>query len=96
MKRKELMEALVKIISTEDQVDILDEAAFTLASIAKDCTLSCRIYISYTFLVSSKAEIKKLGAIPALVKLLDLPDPDVKKNSAAAISSLLEDCISFI
>lgn len=27
-----------------------------------------------------------------MIKLLDLPDPDVKKNAAIAISSLLEDC----
>ena len=42
--------------------------------------------------VSSKVEIKKLGGVAALIKLLDLPDPDVKKNASIAISSLLEDC----
>ena len=37
MKRKDLMEVLVKILSTEEQVEILDEAAFAIANISKEC-----------------------------------------------------------
>jgi hypothetical protein len=44
-------------------------------------------------LVSNKADIRKSGGIKALVKLLDSPDPDVKKSAALALSCLLDDCI---
>jgi hypothetical protein len=44
------------------------------------------------WVVATKALIRKCGGIKALVLLLDSPDPDVKKNVALAISSVLEDC----
>ncbi len=41
MKRKEVAEVLVEILQTEDQVDILDEAAYALNNMAKDCGSIC-------------------------------------------------------
>ncbi|KAJ2997461.1 Armadillo repeat-containing protein 3 [Globomyces sp. JEL0801] len=67
MKRKDLLESLILILTTEDNVEILDEAAFSIANLSKD--------------FGNKAEIRKIGGIQALVKLLDIADPDVKKSS---------------
>ncbi|KAI8620779.1 armadillo-type protein [Chytriomyces sp. MP71] len=77
MRKKELLETLVGLLSIEEPPEVLDEAAFALSNLAKDFAL--------------KAEIRKAGGIKALVKLLPSPDPDVKKNVALALSSLLED-----
>jgi RNase P/RNase MRP subunit p30 len=41
---------------------------------------------------ANKLEIRKQGGLAALVKSLDFPDPDTKRNAALALSSLLEDC----
>jgi hypothetical protein len=38
-----------------------------------------------------KAEVRKMGGISTLVKLLDNADPDVKKNCALALSVCIED-----
>ena len=77
MRRKDLMEALIRTISAEEVFEIQDEAAFAIANLAKD--------------FSNKADIRKSGGIKALVKLLESQDPDVKKNSALALSFLLDD-----
>lgn len=37
MKRKDLMDVLVVILHHEDNVEILDEAAFTLTNLIRDC-----------------------------------------------------------
>jgi hypothetical protein len=42
--------------------------------------------------VAVKAEIRKIGVIPFLVKRLECPDPDVKKSSAMAICIAMDDC----
>ncbi|KAJ3369243.1 Armadillo repeat-containing protein 3 [Kappamyces sp. JEL0680] len=86
MKRRDLIEELIQILQTEDQVDILDEAAYALANISKDCRSGLVHPV-----VGNKVEMKRLGAVTALVKLLENADPDVKKNSAVALASLLED-----
>ncbi|KAJ3275049.1 Armadillo repeat-containing protein 3 [Terramyces sp. JEL0728] len=77
MKRKDLLEALVLVLNHEDSVEILDEAAFAIANVSKD--------------FGNKAEIRKIGGIAALVKALDINDPDVKKSAAMAIHSLIDD-----
>ena len=40
----------------------------------------------------NKSDIRKAGGLKHFVKLLDSPDPDVKKSSATGISYLLDDC----
>jgi hypothetical protein len=45
-------------------------------------------------IVGNKADIRKAGGMKALVRLLDSQDPDVKKNVAYALSTILEDCKS--
>ncbi|KAJ3257929.1 Armadillo repeat-containing protein 3 [Boothiomyces macroporosus] len=77
MKRRDLLEALVLVLNHEDNVEILDEAAFAIANVSKD--------------FGNKAEIRKIGGIAALVKTLDINDPDVKKSAAMAICSLIDD-----
>ncbi|KAJ3109817.1 Armadillo repeat-containing protein 3 [Phlyctochytrium planicorne] len=78
MRRKDLIDTLILLTVPEEAPEVQDEAAFALASMAKD--------------FSNKSEIRKAGGVKALVKLLESADPDVKKNSALAISVLLEDC----
>jgi hypothetical protein len=41
-----------------------------------------------------KAEIRKAGGIQILVKLMDNPDPDVKKNCAVALLSCIDDFVN--
>lgn len=48
----------------------------------------------YDNLVANKTLIRKCGGIKALVNLLESPDPDVKKNVAYALASVLEDCMA--
>ena len=85
---KRLVEVLVSILQTEDQVDILDEAAAALANASKDCTL-----IPVIYLVSRKVDVVKMGGIKALLRCIEMADPDVKWNSATALSVILDDCI---
>ncbi|KAJ3162947.1 Armadillo repeat-containing protein 3, partial [Irineochytrium annulatum] len=81
MRKKELIEALILLLGPEEPVEVQDEAAFSLASLAKD--------------FSNKSEIRRAGGIKSMVKLLESPDPDVKKNVGLALSIILEDCESF-
>ncbi|KAJ3068833.1 Armadillo repeat-containing protein 3 [Rhizoclosmatium hyalinum] len=78
MRRRDLLETIVSLLATQEPPEVQDEAAFTIANLAKDFAL--------------KADIRKAGGVKALVKLLPSTDPDVKKNVALALSSLLEDC----
>ncbi|KAI8906785.1 armadillo-type protein [Gorgonomyces haynaldii] len=77
MKRRDLLQMLIQIVSKEDAVEIQDEAAIAIANVAKD--------------FGNKADIRKAGGVRALVKLLESPDPDVKRSSALALSHLLND-----
>ncbi|KAJ3129438.1 Eukaryotic translation initiation factor 2B, subunit 4 delta, 67kDa, partial [Physocladia obscura] len=78
MRKKELLDSIISLLSVDEIPEVQDEAAFTLANLAKDFSI--------------KSDIRKAGGIKALVKLLPSTDPDVKKNVALALSSLLEDC----
>ena len=80
MKRIDLIQILISLISIDEPPEVADEAAFALANCAVD--------------FSNKALVRKYGGIKALISILDSPDPDVKKNSALALASVLEDCIS--
>ncbi|KAJ3207343.1 Eukaryotic translation initiation factor 2B, subunit 4 delta, 67kDa, partial [Entophlyctis luteolus] len=77
MRKKELLETIVSLLSPDEPAEVQDEAAFALANLAKDFSI--------------KAEIRKVGGIKALVKLLPSTDPDVRKNVALALSLLMED-----
>ncbi|KAI9350808.1 armadillo-type protein [Obelidium mucronatum] len=77
MRKKELLETVVSLLAVDEPPEVQDEAAFTVANLARDFAL--------------KSDIRKAGGIKALVKLLPSTDPDVKKNVALALSSLLED-----
>ncbi len=58
-------------------VEIQDEAALGLANIAKE--------------FAAKAEIRKLGGLASLSKLLYSKDPDVKMSTLQAFNHLFED-----
>ncbi|KAJ3115661.1 hypothetical protein HDU96_000279 [Phlyctochytrium bullatum] len=92
MRRKDLIESLIKLISAEEAPEVQDEAAFALASLAKDCKIAIRHMPNAV--VANKSDIRKSGGVKSLVRLLESNDPDVKKNAALAISILLEDCKS--
>ncbi|KAJ3414205.1 Eukaryotic translation initiation factor 2B, subunit 4 delta, 67kDa [Chytridiales sp. JEL 0842] len=77
MRKKELIDTLISLLSPEEVPEVQDEAAFALANLAKD--------------FGNKADIRKAGGMKALVRLLDSQDPDVKKNVAYALSTILED-----
>jgi len=77
MKRKDVIEGLIRLLGPDESVEVHDEAAFALANCAKD--------------FGNKAMIRKCGGIKALFNLLESVDPDVKKNAALALASVLED-----
>lgn len=105
MKKKDVLECLISLLSSEQPPEVHDEAAFALSNYAKDCKPrvhslyfhllpSLKLYLLFFFsnLVGNKSLIRKLGGIGALVNLLESTDPDVKKNVALALAIVLEDC----
>jgi len=78
MRDHQFLELLLNVLKKKDeQVEIIEEAAYTIANLAKD--------------FAWKAEIRKSGGMKLLVPYLEAQDPDIKKNVTYAIASLLED-----
>lgn len=78
LRKKDLIDVLISCLSLSQISEVQDEAAFALANLSKD--------------FANKADIRKAGGIRALIRVLECPDPDVKKNAALALSTLLDDC----
>jgi ribosomal protein L5 len=57
---------------------------------AKQVAIEFKVYTKW--IVGNKADIRKSGGIRALIRVLESPDPDVKKNAGLALSNLFEDC----
>ncbi|KAI9203366.1 armadillo-type protein [Polychytrium aggregatum] len=77
MRQPHLLKTLIALLSTEEPPEIQDEAAFSIANLARD--------------FANKSDIRRYGGIKALVKLLEVADPDAKKNAGYALSALLDD-----
>jgi hypothetical protein len=78
MRDPQFLKLLLDVLKKKDeQVEITEEAIYTIANLAKD--------------FSWKAEIRKSGGMKLLVPYLEAQDPDIKKNATYAIGLLLED-----
>ncbi len=81
LRKRDLIDVLISCLSSNQISEVQDEAAFALANLAKD--------------FANKADIRKSGGIRALIRVLDSPDPDVKKNAGLALATLLDDCVFY-
>ncbi|KAI9103767.1 armadillo-type protein [Phlyctochytrium arcticum] len=80
LRRRDVIKLIISLLGSEEAPEVQEEAAFSLASLAKD--------------FANKADIRQEGGIKALVNLLVSTDPDVKKNTGYALSIMLEDYAS--
>jgi hypothetical protein len=46
----------------------------------------------FSLLVANKTELRKAKGIQKILRMLEIEDPDVRKNIAFALSIVLEDC----
>lgn len=77
MKKKELMDKMVALLSPNEKVQVQEEAAFTLANMAAD--------------FGNKSAMRTNGALLAICRALKVSDPDVQKQAALALSILFDD-----
>jgi len=83
---KNVYKRLISLLTAEEPISVQEEAALSLGHIAKD-----RNFFNVT-VAGMKLHIRRDDGMKALVKLLNTPDPDTKKNVSFALHTLLDDC----